>query len=95
MTLEARNKTHSLCMNIEGFMRNNKYPKDYAIFERDDGTPMSPEEAMRYLLDEKDKGHKVIPCSGECGNPCKHSDNGCKGFDYGGAGCPGRYSKEA
>lgn len=87
-------KTHSLCMNVEGFMRNNKYPKDYNIFQHDDDTPMSPEEAMKYLLAEKAKGHKVIPCSGECGDPCKHSDNGCKGFDYSGGGCPGRYSKK-
>lgn len=40
-----------------------------------------------FLRTERAKGHKVIPCSGECGNPCKQP--GCKGFDYTGGGCPG------
>lgn len=93
MKLEERMKTFSMKMNIEGFIRNNKYPRDYGVFEQDDGTPLSPAEARAFLQEEQAKGHKVIPCSGECGNPCKHSDHGCKGFDYSGGGCPGRYKK--
>ena len=79
----------SMSMNIEGFMRNNKYPHGYDIFEQDDGTEMSPAEALTYLQLEKAKGRKVIPCSAECGAPCSHADKGCAGFDYAGGGCPG------
>lgn len=80
-------RRRSICMSIDGFLRHNRYPQDFNIFQRDDGTEMPPEEALAYLMTEKAKGHKVIPCSGECGNPCKHT--GCAGFDYAGGGCPG------
>lgn len=83
-------KTYSLCMSIDGFRRNNRYPRDYKVFQHDDGRPLSPAKARIFLAEEKLKGHKVIPCSAECGNPCKHADNGCTGFDYSGGGCPGR-----
>lgn len=88
--IDNRPRSYSMCMNIEGFIRNNRYPRDYNIFEQGDGTPMSPEEARTYLQAEQAKGHKVIPCSAECGNPCKHANSGCTGFDYQGSGCPGR-----
>lgn len=80
-------RRYHIHMSIEGFLRNNRYPKDFDVFQHDDGTEMSPEEALAYLVTERAKGHKVIPCSGECGNPCKHA--GCSGFDYAGGGCPG------
>lgn len=83
-------RTFSLCMNIDGFLRNNRYPRDFDIFQTDDGKPMPPAAALAYLHTEKAKGRKVIPCSAQCGNPCKHADNGCAGFDYMGGGCPGR-----
>lgn len=76
-----------ICMSIEGFLSNNRYPKDFNIFQHDNGTEMSPDEALAYLVTEKAKGHTVIPCSAECGNPCKQA--GCKGFDFTGDGCPG------
>jgi hypothetical protein len=79
----------SICMNVEGFMRNERYPQGYTIFQHTDGTPMPPEEALAFLTLEKAKGHKVIPCSGECGNPCRNAERGCKGFDHSGGGCPG------
>lgn len=79
----------SCCMSVEGFLRNNKYPEDFGVFQRSDGSPLKPEEALTFLHMEKAKGRKVIPCSGECGNPCKNADKGCTGFDYGGGGCPG------
>lgn len=74
-------------MSIGGFMERNKYPDGYDVFQEADGTPLAPEAALAYLTTEKAKGHKVIPCSAECGNPCGQS--GCKGFDYSGSGCPG------
>ncbi len=27
----------SMCMNVEGFMRSNRYPRGYDIFQDDDG----------------------------------------------------------
>lgn len=82
-------RRYHLCMNIAGFMRNNRFPEDYLVFERDDGTPMEPQEAREMLGREIAKGHKVLPCSSECGSPCDHADKGCVGFDYFKGGCPG------
>ncbi len=81
----------SVCMNIRGFMRNNKFPKDYrGMFRRDDGVLLTPHEAREELLDRIAKGQHVMPVSPECGSPCMHADNGCKGFNFGeGGGCPG------
>lgn len=88
-----RYRTYSLSMNIDGFIRNNRYPRDYDIFQDDDGRELSPAEARTFLALEKAKGRNVIPCSSECGNPCRHADNGCAGFDYAGGGCSGRYTE--
>jgi hypothetical protein len=86
-------KTFSLCMNIDGFVRNERYPQGYTdLFTDGDGRTFTPEEARAYLAIEKAKGYKVIPMSGACGNPCEHADNGCTGFDYSGGGCAGRFT---
>lgn len=79
----------SMCLNVEGFMRNNKFPRGYDIFQDDNGRELSATEALTFLQLEKAKGRKVIPMSSECGSPCSHADKGCAGFDYGGGGCPG------
>lgn len=89
----TRTRTVSLCLDIEGFMRNNRFPRGYDIFQHDDGTALTPQQALAFLTLEKAKGRKVIPCTSECGNPCKHADRGCTGFDYQGGGCPGRYKE--
>lgn len=86
-------KSYGLCLNIEGFMRHEKYPDAYTCFQHDDGRPMEPHEALEALALEKAKGHRVIPFSADCGNPC--SQPGCKGFDYAGKGCPGHDVVEA
>lgn len=88
-------RTRSMCMNVDGFLRNNRFPKGYDIFQKDDGTPLSPAQARTFLHTEKAKGRRVIPCSSECSNPCKHEANGCTGFDYSGRGCPGRFTEKA
>lgn len=94
MDVEGRGKTISLHLNIDGFLRNNSYPKDFeGLVHALDGGPVSPAQALTFLTLEKAKGRKVIPCSAECGNPCKHADKGCTGFDYSGGGCPGRYTE--
>lgn len=80
MSIEGRTRTISLCMDVDGFLRNNAYPRDFTgVFQNDDGTPLSPADALAFLTLEKAKGRKVIPCSGECGNPCKNADKGCTG----------------
>jgi hypothetical protein len=92
---ENRSRTYSLSMNIDGFIRNNRYPRDFQGVFVEDGKTLNPLQARTFLALEKAKGRVVIPCSSECGNPCRHSDNGCTGFDYAGGGCPGRYTTEA
>lgn len=79
----------SMCMNVEGFMQSNRFPRGYDIFQHDDGKPMPPDEALAFLVAEKARGHKVIPVSAQCRNPCTHANKGCDGFDYAGGGCPG------
>ena len=91
----TRLRTISLCMNVEGFMRNNRYPRGYDIFQKDDGTPLTSVQALQFLTLEKAKGRVVIPMNAECSNPCTHASKGCTGFDYSGGGCPGRYKEEA
>ncbi|ODU35367.1 MAG: hypothetical protein BGP24_14875 [Lysobacterales bacterium 69-70] len=79
-----------MCLNIEGFLRNSKFPRDFrGMFRDDSGRQFTPDEARDHLWSEVHAGHKVIPCSSECANPCKHADRGCAGFDYAGGGCPG------
>ena len=71
-------KTTHLRVNIAGFMRNSRFPKDYVgVFSADGGRGMSPDEAHEYLLAEVAKGHKYIPVNG-CDNfdPVEH---GCMG----------------
>lgn len=95
MTVDTRPKRFSLCMDIDGFVRNNRFPRDYRnLFRDDNGRTLSPEEARAQFAIEKAKGRKVIPMSAECSNPCKHAAAGCTGFDYAGRGCPGRYIGE-
>jgi hypothetical protein len=89
--LTNRSKTYSLSMSIDGFIRNNRYPRDYKGLFTEDGKTLTPAEARTFLALEKAKGRKVIPCSSECGKPCQHENDGCTGFDYAGGGCPGRY----
>jgi hypothetical protein len=81
-------------MNIDGFVCNNRYPRDYEGVFEENGKTLSASQVRTFLALEKAKGHVVIPCSSECGNPCQHADNGCTGFDYSGRGCPGRFIEE-
>lgn len=90
----TRSRAGYLCMNVEGFMRNNKYPRDYVgVFQHDDGRVMPPAEALGFLKLQAFRGRRVIPMSSECGNPCKHAGQGCTGFNYD-KGCPGYSTDE-
>jgi len=91
--LTNQSRTFSICLNVAGFIKNSKYPDDYKGMFENNGKDLSPDEARAFLVDELAKGHKVIPFSSECGNPCKHADKGCTGFDYSGSGCPGRFAE--
>lgn len=93
MSLEHRTKTICMCMDIIGFIRNNKFPDGWDCFEKPDGSPMSPGQAFTLLSKHQTKGHKVIPMSSDCDSPCKHADKGCPGFDFE-IGCPGYYALE-
>lgn len=90
----SRTRVVSLSMHIDGFMRENRFPRGWDIFQHDDGSELTPAEALAFLTLEKAKGRKLIPCNGECGNPCRHAPRGCTGFDYQEGGCPGRYRED-
>lgn len=68
---------HHMCMSIEGCLRNYKGRK-IKIFNNDDGSMATDQQARAYLAECQAKGWKVIPM-GEA----------CEGFDYFGNGCPG------
>lgn len=73
--------TRHMSLNIRGFLRNARYPRDYrGLFRHGDGRGMTASEARDFLLDELSKGHVVIPFG--------H----CEGFDYT-TGCPGHASE--
>lgn len=78
-------KTIHMCLNVRGFLNNQKFPRDFqGLFQRSDGTSLTPHEARDHLYDELAKGHEVIPLAGEP----------CPGFDYSGGGCPGHDVEE-
>lgn len=49
-------------------------------FTRDDGTPMTDDEAIDALLDELSKGHELIPL-GHCDN-FDYKEKGCLGHGH-------------
>lgn len=65
-----------LCVDIRGFLRSNRYPRDYRCFLDKDGNKMTPAAAREFLFDQLSKGHRVIPTTN------------CEGFDPQ-TGCPG------
>lgn len=79
-------------MHIDGFISQSRYPEDYQGLLIENGRELTPAEARTFLALEKAKERIVIPCSGECANPCAHKASGCTGFDYAGGGCPGHYT---
>lgn len=95
MTLETRSKSFGMCINVEGFLRNTKYPSGFRdLVEGDDGKMLPAPQARDWFKLQQHQGRKVIPCNGECGSPCKNAEKGCTGFDYSGGGCPGHYTTE-
>ena len=68
-----------LCMDLEGFIRNTKFPSGYkGVFTHDDGRQMSPVEARDQLRVYLLKGWRVIP-TGKCDN--FDYQTGCQGHD--------------
>lgn len=79
----------SMCMNVRGCIYQLREQRSKKTYITDDaGRPLNKEEAISAMMDELEKGHKVIPMNAQCGNPCKQSC-ACPGFDYTGGGCPG------
>jgi hypothetical protein len=68
--------TYHLCLSIRGFMENAKFPRDYKIFQHDDGHEMTPTEAREFLTEQQRNGHRVIPAA-KCDN--FYFQTGCKG----------------
>lgn len=66
-----------MCLDVRGALMNWSDREMRGVFQHDDGRSMTIREAKTFLMDEISKGHKVIPCSGDC-----------VGFDYQ-HGCPG------
>jgi hypothetical protein len=87
--LTTKVRSFGMSLNVEGFLRNSRFPRDYVGVFRDKGRELGAAEARAMLRLESHRGRKVVPCSSECGNPCPRADRGCKGFDYTGGGCPG------
>ena len=66
-----------MCMDVEGFLSNSKFPSDFQrMFKHDDGRSMSPEEARAELFNQIRMGRRVIPMG-----PCDNFDyqKGCMG----------------
>ncbi len=72
-------RTLHMALDIEGFMSNAAFPKDYrGMFKHDDGRPMAPDEARAELFNQLRRGRKMLPM-GACDNFCFQT--GCKGHD--------------
>ncbi|PRC92622.1 hypothetical protein [Solimicrobium silvestre] len=67
--------TWHMCLNVRGFLNSAK-KREYKMFEHDDGTNMTYDEARNALFDELAQGHEVIPM-GKCDN--FDYKTGCKG----------------
>lgn len=74
--------SYHFCQDIEGAIRNWKFPRDYRkVFKKDDGTFATPDEARDFLFEQLRDGKRVLPI----GN--------CEGFDFV-TGCPGHPQTE-
>jgi hypothetical protein len=67
-------RTVHVSMSIRGALSN----REFGCFQRDDGTPMKPEEAFNELCDLLTQGYEVVPAT-KCDNfdPKK----GCMGHE--------------
>lgn len=86
----TRVKAKGQALRIDEFLRTRRFPSEYrGAFCDAAGHDLEPVAALTYLHLEKAKGRVVIPCSVDCGKPCRFAMDGCIGFDYTGGGCPG------
>lgn len=90
-------RTVCLNLSVRGFLRNNRFPRDYkGVFTGDDGKALEPEAAREGLMDHLAAGRERIPVDATCANPCPRAGRGCTGFDFGAdGGCPGYYKAAA
>lgn len=57
-----------LCMDLRGFLKGARFPREYrGAFRDDDGRLLTPEEARDRLIDELAKGTRFLPV-GTCDN---------------------------
>lgn len=71
-------KTYHVHLCVRGYLRGASKHELAGMFQRQDGTPLSAEEAREYLMDCLAEGKELLPLSSEC-----------EGFDYREKGCPG------
>lgn len=81
----------SICLHVRGALRDLEASTDSMSYFTDASSKvrLNKVQAMAFLQIELAKGRQVIPMADGCGNPCSHANQGCVGFDYAGAGCPG------
>jgi hypothetical protein len=81
-------RRYSVCVDVRWAMLQLK-PGEPTHMKNSEGEPMDAAEAGMRLTLHLMRGHKVLPLSRECNNPCEHEEAGCTGFDFAGGGCPG------
>ncbi|MCY1275348.1 hypothetical protein D9M69_494460 [compost metagenome] len=74
--------TYHVHLCVRGYLRDASKRELAGMFQRQDGTKLSADEAREYLMDCLAEGKEVLPLSQEC-----------EGFDYSGKGCPGHAKK--
>jgi len=75
-----------MCIDVRGMLRWDKRTtlRNLRSITKSDGTPFkSVDEFKGFLMDELEKGHRVLPMSPDC-----------EGFDYK-TGCPGHEEAKA
>jgi hypothetical protein len=77
-------RTVHLSLNIAGFLRNAKFPKEFRGFTDDEGNEMPPAVARDALRLEQARGKRVLPM-------CDPAE--CPDFDFD-KGCPGHPKEE-
>lgn len=87
-------RKYSINMSVAGAIRNySRFAPNKPSGATENGKELTNREFLAYLVIQQAKGHKCIPMSEGCANPCEKSDQ-CAGFDYQGGGCPGYLVEE-
>ena len=72
------NKRYHMGVDVRGALMRWRAKEWRGVCKRDNGTPMTPQEAKQAFLDELAQGHEIIPY-GRCDN--WDWKQGCQGHD--------------